>query len=275
MNDVENVELRLLLEGIYSRWGYDFRQYAEASIKRRIKKLLREENIETISELQSVILRDEKAFRRLLFTFSVHVSDMFRDPVFFLEFRNKIVPLLQTYPKISIWHAGCAGGEEVYSMAILLKEEGLYHKSTIYATDFNEEVVHQAKRGIYSSERMRDYTLNYQQAGGKESFGDYYTAEYGHAKIDESLKEKIVFFVHNLVTDRAFGEMNVIICRNVLIYFKRELQERVTDLLYNSLGRKGTLCLGMKETLDFTGHSDTFECCSKQGNIYQLRNGKK
>lgn len=273
MGEVEYIELTLLLDGLYRKYGYDFRDYSEASLLRRVKKQLGEEGLRTISQLQSLVLRDEEASRRLLLAFSINVSDMFRDPEFFLAFRKEVVPVLKTYPKLTIWHAGCAGGEEVYSMAILLKEEGLYDKSVLYATDINEEVINSAKRGIYSLDRMKEYTLNYQQAGGTESFSEYYTAEYGYAKIDESLKKRIVFSVHNLVTDGIFGAMNVIVCRNVLIYFKRELQQRVIGLFCESLQRRGILCLGTKESIDFSSYKDRFAYENKDCKIYRKKAG--
>jgi chemotaxis protein methyltransferase CheR len=206
---------------------------------------------------------------KLLQELSINVTEMFRDPSFFRSIREEVIPMLQTYPFIKIWHAGCSTGEEVYSMAILLKEEGLYERCQIYATDFNHNVIQKAKAGIYSIENIRKYTANYQLAGGKASFSDYYTAQYNAVYFDPSLKKRITFAQHNLVTDGVFGEMNVIICRNVLIYFNQELQNRVISLFYESLSIGSFMCLGSRESLLFSDHLSNFSEFVEKEKIYQ------
>jgi chemotaxis protein methyltransferase CheR len=257
--DLEAIETNLLLESIYSRYGYDFREYAYASLKRRIWNVVKAEGVSTISGLTEKILHDPACMERFLLAVSVHVTSLFRDPGFFLTFRRRVVPLLRTYPFIRIWHAGCSSGEEVYSMAILLQEEGLYERCRIYATDMNESVLKQAMEGIFPLECLTEYTAHYVKAGGTRSLADYYTSGYGSAIFRASLKENIVFSQHNLATDRSFNEFNVILCRNVMIYFKKSLQNRVHDLLYDSLAMFGILGLGSKETLQFTAHETDYE----------------
>lgn len=259
MSDVEAIEIDLLLEGIYRCYGYDFREYAPASLRRRILNALRAENLETVSGLQERVLHEPAAMDRLLLALSVNVTTMFRDPDFYLTFRKKVVPLMRTYPSIRIWHAGCSTGEEVYSMAILLEEEGLYPRCKLYATDLNEAVLKKAREGIFPLETMREYTENYLNAGGKQAFSEYYTAAYGSAIMRPSLRKNITFAQHNLVTDGRFNEFHVILCRNVTIYFNKVLQQRVHDLLYSSLIRFGILGLGSKESLRFTRHEDCYD----------------
>lgn len=267
----EEIEIRLLIDAIRLKYGYDFSQYAEASLARRIKKGLTESGLHKISEMIPHILYDKSFFNRFVLNFSVNVTEMFRDPEFYRVLREKVVPYLKTYPFIKIWSAGIATGEEVYSLAILLKEEGLYEKSLIYATDFNDKVLEIARNGIYPAGEIRENTQNYQRAGGKESFGNYYHADYNSAIMLKSLKENIVFANHNLVTDEVFGEMNLIFCRNVLIYFNKELQNRVLNLFSNSLCSNGFLCLGVKETIDFSEIADSFVPFSKKQKIYQKK----
>lgn len=250
--DVRDVEVALLLQGIYKQYGYDFRHYSRAHMKRRILHRMGKENIESVSLFQHKILHDDGYFRSVLPEFSINVTEMFRDPDFFAYFRQEVVPFLATYPRLKIWHAGCASGEEVYSMAILLKEEGLYDRATIYATDFNDNILKVAREGIYPISDIRDYTKNYIAAGGKSAFSDYYVAKYEAVMMDKGLKENISFLNHNLVTDGVFGEMDLILCRNVLIYFDRALQNHVLNLFGESLSRTGTLCLGTKETMDYS-----------------------
>lgn len=257
--DLEEIELRLLLEGIYQYYGFDFRNYAPASLKRRIRNILQSEKMNNISALQAQVLHDPTCLERLLLGLTVNVTSMFRDPSFFVMFREKVVPLLRTYPFIRIWHAGCSTGQEVYSMAILLQEEGLYHRCRIYATDTNERVLQIAKTAIYPLNQMQEYTQLYLRAGGKRSFSEYYTAAYNSAIFRASLRENIVFSQHNLVTDASFNEFNVILCRNVLIYFDRWLQQRVHELFYNSLCPFGILGLGRQESLKFTTHEQHYE----------------
>jgi len=265
----ENIEIQLLLQAIYLKYGYDFRNYAKASIKRRILQRLSKSDLKSISEMQYRILYDEQFFSSTLLDLSINVTEMFREPSFFRTVRKKIIPILKKRPFIKVWHAGCATGEEVYSMAILLKEEGLYEKTQIYATDFNQDVLKKAKDGIYSIGNMKEYTRNYKKAGGLSSFADYYTARYDYAIMDNSLKENIVFADHNLATDEVFGEMNLIFCRNVLIYFTRELQDRVIRLFRDSLCEGGFLCLGSKESIRFSEHSGDFEDVALGEKIYR------
>jgi chemotaxis protein methyltransferase CheR len=257
--DLERIEIELLLEGIYRHYGFDFRSYAYASIRRRLWKRIEAEGLTTVSALQAVVLHQPQMMEKLLLDLSINVTAMFRDPSFYQAFRERVVPLLRTYPYIRIWHAGCATGEEVYSMAILLQEEGLYERSRIYATDINEVVLQKAKEGIFPLDRMQEYTENYIAAGGKRAFSDYYTAKYGGALFHPSLTRNVVFSLHNLVTDRSFAEFNVILCRNVLIYFDKSLQSRVHGLFYDSLATFGILVLGSKESLRFSPYEDNYE----------------
>jgi chemotaxis protein methyltransferase CheR len=267
--DLERIEIDLLLEGIYRHYGFDFRSYAYSSLKRRLWKRIEAEGLPTISELQNLVLHDTSAMERLLFDLSVTVSSMFRDPGFYRTFRQKVVPLLRTYPFIRIWHAGCSTGEEVYSMAILLEEEDLYDRSRIYATDINEVVLSRAREGIYPVDRMQEYTQNYLKAGGARSFSEYYTARYESALFSPALRRNVVFSQHNLVTDRSFAEFNVILCRNVMIYFDRELQEQVHKLFYESLPVFGILALGSKESLRFSKYENSYEAVDVREKIYR------
>jgi len=268
-NELETIEIQLLLEGLYRQYGFDFRDYALASLKRRIWNTIRAEQLTTVSGLQEKVLHDPGCLERFLLGLSVHVTAMFRDPSFYLAFRQNVVPLLRTYPFIRIWHAGCSTGEEVYSMAILLQEEGLYNRCRLYATDMSDMVLRKARAGIFSLESMQEYTQNYLQAGGKRSFSEYYTAAYDHALFRSSLKENIVFSQHNLAIDGSFNEFNVILCRNVLIYFNPVLQERVHNLLYESLSRFGVLGLGRQESLKFTPHEQHYEALEKREKLYR------
>ncbi|MBO1223396.1 MAG: protein-glutamate O-methyltransferase CheR [Candidatus Scalindua sediminis] len=269
----EKIEFDLLLQAIYQKYGYDFRNYSKASIRRRIRHRFSRSGLKTISEMQHKLLNDKQFFEVLLLDLTVNVTEMFRDPSFFKMIRKTVIPELKKQPFIRVWHAGCSSGEEVYSTAILLNEEGLYKNTLIYATDVNEAVLDKAKKGIFSIDRMKDYTRNYRNAGGIASFADYYTARYDHAIMDNSLKKNIVFSDHNLVTDDVFGEMNLIICRNVLIYFSCDLQERVFGLFWESLRSGGFLCLGSKETIRFSTYSDDFENVAEGEKIYR-KNGK-
>ena len=269
INKLEDIEIELLLEGVFRYYGFDFRNYAPASLKRRIWKIIRSENLTTISGLQDQVLHDPACLDRFLIGLSVNVTSMFRDPSFFLAFRSKVVPLLRTYPYIRIWCAGCSTGEEVYSLAILLQEESLYQRCRIYATDMNEVVLRTAKDGIFPVGLMQEYTQNYLQAGGKQSFSEYYTAAYDNAIFRSSLKENIVFSAHNLVTDASFNEFNVILCRNVLIYFNQALQERVHKLLYESLCMFGVLGVGHKESLKLTPYEKHYEELENREKLYR------
>jgi len=267
--ELEQTEIELLLEGIYRQYGFDFRSYAYASIRRRLWKRIEEEGLSTVSELQNIVLHDPDMMEKLLLDLSINVTAMFRDPTFYRVFRQQVIPHLRTYPFIRVWHAGCATGEEVYSMAILLEEEGLYERSRIYATDINEVVLQKAKSGIFPLDRMQEYTENYIAAGGKRSFSDYYIAKYDGALFLPSLTKNVVFSQHNLVTDRSFSEFNVILCRNVLIYFDKTLQARVLTLFYDSLATFGILALGSKESLRFSPYEECYEQINGPEKIYR------
>jgi len=266
---VEDLEIRLLLEGIHHVYGYDFREYAKSSIKRRLVHWLAESKFETLSEAQSQLLRDRSLFENLLRGVTVNVTEMFRDPAFFKVVREQVVPFLKTYPFVKIWHAGCATGEEAYSMAILLNEEGMEGRYRMYATDINEAVLHAAEEGVMPLAEMQRFTRNYQQSGGTASFANYYTARYDRAVLSASLKKDIVFSSHNLATDAAFGEMNMVLCRNVMIYFKPSLKERCLQLFDDSLLAGGFLCLGLKETLGGKTLSTTYEELAPHMRIYR------
>lgn len=269
---LEDIEVQLLFDGIYRYYGYDFRNYAASSRRRRVQNFMQAESIETISALQAQVLHDRTVLDRLLLSLTVNVTSMFRDPSFFLTFRNTVLPALRTYPFIRIWHAGCSTGEEVYSMAILLQEEGIYHRCRIYATDTNERALQAARTGIFPIAAMQEYTQQYLKAGGKKSFSEYYTAAYENAIFRSNLRENIVFSQHNLVTDGSFNEFNVIFCRNVLIYFDRELQNRVHNLFYQSLCPFGILGLGRQETLRFTEFNHRYEALSNSEKLYRRLN---
>jgi chemotaxis protein methyltransferase CheR len=255
----ERIEIELLLEGVFRQYGFDFRSYAYASIRRRLWKHMTAAGLRTISALQEQVLHEPAAMDRLLLDLSVNVTAMYRDPAFYQAFRAEVVPRLRTYPFIRVWHAGCATGEEVVSMAILLQEEGLYDRARVYATDINEVVLQQARTGIFPLDRMQEYTENYIRAGGTRSFSEYYTARYDGALFNPALLANVVFSQHNLATDRSFAEFNVIICRNVLIYFDRTLQARVHGLFYESLATFGVLGLGSKESLRLSPFEANYE----------------
>ncbi len=266
---LERIEIELLLEAVYRHYGFDFRSYAYASLRRRIWKRVEAERLGTVTALTARVLHEPAMMERLLLDLSINVTAMFRDPLFYAGFRREVVPLLRTYPFFRIWHAGCSTGEEVYSTAILLEEEGLYDRARIYATDINEVVLQKAKTGIFPLERMQEYTENYIRAGGSRSFSEYYTAKYDGALFKPALSRNVVFSQHNLVTDRSFAEFNVIFCRNVLIYFDKSLQERVHGLFYDSLARFGVLALGSKESLKFSKYEDCYEPLSIPDKLYR------
>jgi len=267
--ELERIEIELLLEGVFRHYGFDFRSYAYASIRRRLWKRTEAEGLSSISELQALVLHDAPAMERLLLDLSVSVTAMFRDPGFYQVFREDVVPLLRTYPFIRIWHAGCSTGEEVYSTAIVLEEEGLLERTRIYATDINAAVLQQARAGIFPLNRMQEYTENYIRAGGKRSFSEYYTAKYDGALFSPSLTRNTVFSQHNLVTDRSFAEFTIIFCRNVLIYFDRDLQDRVHTLFYDSLVMLGILALGSKESLRFSQYEPCYEKLHPRERLYR------
>jgi chemotaxis protein methyltransferase CheR len=257
--NIESIELDLLLDAVFRLYGYDFRDYAKTSMRRRLANIMKKEEVNTISALQDRVLHDSRSWERFLDGISVNVSAMFRDPGFFLAFRQCAVPVLRTYPFIRIWQAGCSLGEEAYSLAIMLEEEGLYDRSLIYATDINEVSLRQAREAIYPAELMQKYTQNYVQAGGQQSFSEYYTARYDFAILRPTLQRNIVFSQHNLVSDAPFNEFNVILCRNVMIYFNRGLQERTHNLFHESLAMFGILGLGSRESLRFMPHEHMYE----------------
>ncbi len=269
---LETLEIELLLEAVFRYYGYDFRNYAPASMKRRIKNVVQVEGLRTISGLQEKVLHNRVCLERFLIMLTINVTAMFRDPGFYLAFRKVVVPMLRTYPFIRIWHAGCSTGEEVYSMAILMQEEGLYNRCRIYATDMDEVVLKQAKAGIFPLQRMQEYTQNYQQAGGTRAFSEYYTSGYDYAIFSSSLKQNLVFFQHNLSGDGPFNEFNVILCRNVLIYFNRILQEQVQKLFYESIAKFGILGLGSEESLILTSYKQRYEELVGREKIYRKVN---
>jgi len=264
-----DIEVDCLLAAITERYGYDFRNYARASLKRRIQNFLVVSGCKYVSELIPKVLHDKAYFSEFLSNMSVTVTEMFRDPFIFKSIREDILPKLKTYSRINIWHAGCATGEEVYSMAILLEEEGLLDRARIYATDFNTKSLATAKEGIYPAENIQLYTKNYLKAGGKSSFSDYYQANYESAKMKDFLRNKITFASHNLISDQVFAEMNLILCRNVLIYFDKVLQNRVLELFSDSLVPRGFLVLGDKEAIKFSVVKDCFEAVNERQKIYR------
>jgi chemotaxis protein methyltransferase CheR len=265
----EELEIELLLEAVFRHYGFDFRQYARASIRRRLWKRVYAERLETISGLQERILHDPACMERLLLDLSINITSMFRDPSFFAAFRAKVVPLLRTYPFIRIWNAGCSTGEETYSLAIMLAEVGLLERTRIYATDINEAVLQKASLGAFPLAKMREYTENYLAAGGARSFSEYYVSRYDGAQFDRSLCDNIVFAAHNLVSDRSFNEFHVIVCRNVMIYFDRQLQNRVHTLFLESLAHLGVLALGHKESIRYTDHADHYESLDDHEKLYR------
>lgn len=250
---LEDLEIELLLEGVYRHYGYDFRSYAPSSLRRRIRGRVLAEGVRTVSGLKEKVLHEPECMERFLRALSINVSTMFRDPSFFRSFRENVVPVLRTYPFIRVWHAGCSTGEEAYSLAILLIEEGLYERSRLYATDMNNAVITTSSNGIYSMDAINQFEANYIEAGGKSTLSDYYTSSYGSAIFHRGVKKNIIFAQHNLASDGVFNEFNVIMCRNVLIYFNEDLQSRVFNIFSESLVRKGFLCLGMKESLRYSG----------------------
>ena len=267
----EEREAGLLFNALYQRYGYDFRDYASGTLIRRIKERLRREGLSTISELSGRVLVDSECLYRLINDMSITVSSMFRDAGFFRVLRSRVIPALTTYPYVRLWHAGCGLGEEVYSMAILLQEEGLYDRCRIYATDINEIALENVRQGIFPLDRMREYTGNYLAAGGKASFSDYYTARYKHAIFRADLKKNLVIAQHNLATDGEFNEFNLIICRNVMIYFNKALKKRAHDLFHQSLGTLGFLALGRAESIVYSRHQSRYEAVDRYEKIYRRK----
>jgi chemotaxis protein methyltransferase CheR len=269
--DVERIELDCLLQAVYRRYGWDFREYSPASLRRRVWRRIRQEQLESISALQERVLRDPAVMELLLLDLSINVTAMFRDPSFFRALREEIVPVLKTYPFARIWNAGCSTGEEVYSLAIVLDEEGVYDRTRIYATDLNETVLERAREGVFPLAKMKEYTQNYIRSGGKRSFSDYYTSAYDGAAFDRSLLRNVVFAQHNLVSDASFNEFHLIVCRNVMIYFDRALQNRVHELFYSSLVRLGVLALGHRESLRFSPFDDRYDELDPLERLYRKR----
>ncbi len=267
--EVESIEIDLILEAIRRRWGYDFTHYARASIKRRLTHARNEAGYTRFTELLDRLLYDEAFFDRFLRHMSITVTEMFRDPTFYSLVREKLIPVLKTFPFVKIWHAGCATGEEVYSMAILLHEEDFLGRARIYATDFNKHSLDAAQKGVYPLERMASYAENYRASGGARDFSEYYSTAYGYAKMKDFLKERVTFSYHNLVTDGVFGEMNMVCCRNVLIYFDKTLQEHVLALFTESLRHGGYLCLGSRETLNFSAVKHHYAALEGRQKIYR------
>ena len=266
-----DIELRLLLDAIYLRYQFDFRDYAAASLRRRLRAAMGRFRCETLSQLQARVLDEPQSLAALLNYLTVQVSEMFRDPGYYLALRQQVVPLLRTYPSLKVWVAGCSSGEEAYSLAILLREEGLLSRTLIYATDINPHTLQKAEAGIYGIDRVPGFSVNHRESGGKTSLSEYYTAAYGRAMFDKSLKEHIVFSDHSLATDSAFAEVHLISCRNVLIYFNRELQDRALGLFGESLCRHGFLGIGAKESLRFTVHAGAFDVFARQAKIFRKR----
>ncbi len=268
-DEIESIEIDLLLDGIYRRYGYDLRKYAAASIRRRIWKFAEQEKLATISAVQEAVLHEATIMDRFVLSLTVNVTTMFRDPAFFQALRTEVIPILKTYPMIRIWDAGCATGEEAYSMAIVLKEEGIYDRCRIYATDMNEDVLRKAKSGIFPLAHMKEFTDNYMQSGGKNSFSQYYTAKYDYAIINQELRQNIIFAQHNLVTDKSFNEFNLVLIRNVLIYFNEELRGKVLDLLHESMASFGILALGKRESLSSSKLESAYEVLDSAMKLYK------
>lgn len=268
---VENLEIELLLEALYRRYHYDFRNYAHASIRRRLIQARDQLGFRSLSALQESLLHEPATLTRLLGYLTVQVSEMFRDPAYFRALREKVAPHLRTYPSLKVWVAGCSHGEELYSLAILFREEGLHERTLFYATDINPEALRAAEAGVYPLDRIRRFSENHQASGAPSSLSDHYVADYGRAIFDKTLRSRVVFSDHSLVTDAVFAEMHLISCRNVLIYFDRELQDRAIGLFRESLVRKGFLGLGAKESLRFSAHADGFSEFARAEKIYQRR----
>ena len=266
-----DIELELLVDAIYLKYHYDFRRYAAASLRRRLTAAMARFDCQTLSQLQDKVLHDPAVFPALLNFLTVQVSEMFRDPAYFRAMRTEVVPLLRTYPSLKVWIAGCSTGEEAYSMAILLREEDLLARTLIYATDINAEALQKAEAGVYGVDRIAGFTENHRKSGARSSLSDYYTAAYGRAVFDKSLKQHIVFSDHSLATDSVFAEVQLVSCRNVLIYFNRELQDRAVGLFRDALCRGGFLGIGAKESLRFSRHAAAFAEFAREDRIFQKR----
>lgn len=272
-HEIEKMEIDMLLEGIRSRYGYDFTHYSRASLKRRVDRVREHGRLPSYTALLDKLYHDAGYFDEFLKGMSITVTEMFRDPLFYRALREKLVPMLKTFPFIKIWHAGCATGEEVYSMAILLHEEGFLNRARIYATDFNKHSLDKAQEGVYCAKNLHTARANYLAAGGTRDFADYTNASYDLVKFKDFLKERITFSYHNLVSDGVFGEMNLICCRNVLIYFDKALQDHVLSQFTESLRHGGFLCLGNKETLNYTAVKSLFEVVDARQRLFKKSGG--
>lgn len=270
-SQIFELELELLTQAVYLRYQYDFRHYSRASLRRRLRKALKHFGCDTLSQLQDRLLREPEIFPQLLNHLTVPTTEMFRDPAYFMALRRHVVPYLQTYPSVKLWVAGCSTGEEVYSLTILLKEEGLLEKTVLYATDINPRNIDAARQGIYAADAIRKASSAYRAAGGHGTLSDYYRAAYGSVQFDPALAHHVVFADHSLATDAVFAEVHLISCRNVLIYFNRELQDRSLGLFRNALVREGFLGLGSKETVHFSRHKDAFDVACKDERIFRKR----
>ncbi len=263
------IEVRLLLEAIFQKFNHDFRKYAFSSVKRRVAHALQQMEFPTVSNLQENLFHDPKCFGRLLQYLTIATSEMFRDPEYYVALRTKVFPLLHTYPSLKVWVAGCSTGEELYSLAICLKEEGLLERTILYATDINPVSLKRAEEGIFSLEDIQKYSESYELAGGKSLLSDYYTAAYDYVAFDKDLIRSVVFADHSLATDHVFSETHLISCRNVLIYFNAELQDRALSLFYESLCHGGFLGLGSKESLQFSKYANCFEIVDRTAKVFQ------
>ena len=268
--DVEELEIRLLLDAIHARYGYRFQDYARSSMRRRVRAALARSGLPHMGELQHKLLADPEFFARLLDDLTVRVSELFRDPPFYQQWRAGVVPLLRTYPLLKIWHAGCASGEEVYSTAIVLAEEKLSDRSQLYATDMSPTALEMAREGVYSENRSQEFAHNYREGGGQHELGDYFSHAYGRMVVREELRRNIVFFQHDLTSDQALGEMHVVFCRNVLLYLGTELRARALTTFSGCLARGGFLCLGMNESLPAEFHREFTEFRGRE-RIYRKR----
>jgi len=264
-----DIELKLLLEGVYLKYQHDFRQYSVASLRRRMRLAMERFRCATLSQLQDRVLHEPDVFAQMLRYFTIQVSEMFRDPPYFRAVREHVVPALRTYPSCKLWVAGCSTGEEVWSLAILLEEEGLLDRTTIYATDINPEALKLAEAGVYALDRMAKFSANYHAAGGKGSLSDYFSTAYGNAMFQQHLKRRVVFADHSLSTDSVFSETHFVSCRNVLIYFRQELQDRAVGLFHDSLVHRGFLGLGARESLRLTAYADRFKEIVPGERVYQ------
>ena len=272
-SEIEEIELELLLEAIHRRYHYDFRGYSSASLRRRLGQARLHFGCASFSQLQHALLHDAEMMSKMLQFLTVQVSEMFRDPAYFKALREKVLPHLRTYPSLKVWVAGCSAGEELYSMVILFREEGLEERTMFYATDINTDALAKARAGIYELDRIALFTANHRASGGRSSLSDYYTTGYGRAIFDKSLRKRVVFSDHSLVSDAVFAETQLVSCRNVLIYFNRELQDRAVSLFRDSLTRRGFLGIGSKESLRFSKHEAAFSEFDRHERIYQKEGG--